>query len=772
MKVKQTSCKKDSHEKSIKTKFKVGKSVKACKTNIEDISTDDSVNQIFNDGLNFVDVADTIDFLDDDFIDLNVICYFCQNAYDSKIKLNQHIIKKHKNDVETCELCRISFIDKSSLDTHKNKHITRKQNVLKCSLCPQAFFNRPKLIYHEYNHGADRIDNGLPLENDNICSVVLPNNTNDFVDFENLFTCDLCSKSFKKLPSLNRHRLLHEKAKVANCKSAETKIIYTDPPQSLESQPVLKFLHCKYCIKLFANNETLERHVALHELNERKKKYVCKYCQKRYMMPAMLFSHFRKSHKFETPFSCLYCDKYFSRRQEFSLHIKHLHQNSGTIKFDSNYSIVYGTTFIPNDDHFQNMTFDIHNSALDSCFHETRFLDVNTDDFIDLDSSNLEEISLDTDCFNTEKNNDFDSMIANMDTNADNDNYVVFNDDILDILESAKSDELLKDNCESVIPLDEVMLPNIIKDSSNYDKINEKDISKEDGEKEGELASCEVCGVTLKKQSLKSHVSLHYNRSSQKYKCHLCSMSFRTKVKLDLHIKDHFQNDKKLCICGVKCDSSESLMKHKEQCLKTFFSFEPNIKTKPLIGNKDYDIDPLNDNNIVIFNAEENSCVILEDSVENRNYIKDSNSIKNICKSLEAASTSSNYITPTPILFRKPIEAPSPKVIIKRITQEEAALKKKIIIKATPMEEKNTFSTAESQTLPKLIISQIPAASCSTDIDSDSERILVNVNPLAHLLPTKDSSTSKKKSAKSQKLDYASIIEKSLTSILHIKRME
>lgn len=756
MKIKQTN----SGKKELKNKFSKNKPKKKTpKDDAEGKPQTDIDNQLYNE-LNFVDVGESCELLDEVYF--SVDCHFCHKDYNSKARLNQHILKKHKQQLETCDLCRVSFYNKSILGEHRSKHITRKENVYKCSLCPQAFFNRSRLIDHESKHGNDRDDNGLLLENDNIHSVVLPTHSNEYIGFENTFPCDLCSKSFKVQLSLDRHRLTHTKVKVTNCKNckeADANSTDTNVLQNHENQSILKFLHCNYCGKVFVNGESLEKHVAVHEQNEKKKKYACKYCQKRYLVPAMLFTHFRKIHKMEKPFVCLYCDQSFSKRQEFSLHIKSIHENTGNIRFDEDFSIVYGTILMPTNAQNQSIAFDINNSSLDGCFPETRFLDVNTDDFIDLDSSNLEEISLDTDCFNAEKSDEDDilNIITSMNNRLDDKNFIVFNDDILDILESAKTDDMMKENSESVIPMEEVLVPVKIKDVSKSPK-TPKDSAKSKG-KAGETIECDVCGVNLKKNSAKSHLSQHYNKTFQKFKCYLCPMHFRTKIKLDLHVKNHFVNDKKLCICGVQCDTDENMKKHRKQCFKSFLSIGGQS-----VDSEDSDMDPLNDDSIVIFDAEQSACLVLKDSTENRKYVKNARSVEAIRDSLDAIPPSSSYMQPSPLLFRRPIESPSPKVIVKRITQEEAATKRKTFIKTTLVEHNVNQSTAE------ISIYQHPAAEVSPQCTENDDRILVNVNPLAHLFPVQQNFLKKK--FKVQRLDYASIIEKSLNDILHVKKSE
>ena len=76
---------------------------------------------------------------------------------------------------------------------------------------------------------------------------------------------------------------------------------------------------CRYCGKLFKIHSQLKRHVRIHSYA---KPYSCRHCSGCFTWHHQLKTHLLKSHNEGTWFTCDICQKKFSSKQHYKVHVQ------------------------------------------------------------------------------------------------------------------------------------------------------------------------------------------------------------------------------------------------------------------------------------------------------------------------------------------------------------------------------------------------------------------------------------------------------------------
>ena len=113
-------------------------------------------------------------------------------------------------------------------------------------------------------------------------------------EYQSDLNCDICSKSFKRLDNLKRHKKIHEG----------------------------KLYDCSACPKSFSTSLGLEVHVA--GVHKERKSHKCIFCEKVFLKKHMLSTHFKTFHENQNH-NCEKCGKNFSSMPLLRNHIKNVH---------------------------------------------------------------------------------------------------------------------------------------------------------------------------------------------------------------------------------------------------------------------------------------------------------------------------------------------------------------------------------------------------------------------------------------------------------------
>jgi len=123
------------------------------------------------------------------------------------------------------------------------------------------------------------------------------------------YNCNQCSKTYKRLNYLERHRQL----------TGHRINVYSEPP-SLSQQ--LMIFECPDCSKKFTRKDVLNRHRGTH-LGLRP--FECTHCGRKFGRKHHLVRHI-KTHTGEKNYQCDQCEKRFARNESLREHIQVKHQ--------------------------------------------------------------------------------------------------------------------------------------------------------------------------------------------------------------------------------------------------------------------------------------------------------------------------------------------------------------------------------------------------------------------------------------------------------------
>ncbi|XP_028164955.1 zinc finger protein 253-like [Ostrinia furnacalis] len=204
------------------------------------------------------------------------ICPGCNTCFPSAEDLNQHTTMYYKDrrarqiplldavDCLTCLLCKKTFKNKGTLNTHLLTHTDRKRDHT-CDKCGKCFFNKQNLAGHMLLH-----------------SEVRP------------YRCEICKFAFKTPQQLRNHVGVHDGQKPFSCDQ------------------------CGRCFRL---QKQLSSHRIIHtDLLP----YVCSYCNKGFRFKTILNQHIRQ-HTGVKPYSCEICQRDFTNWPNYNKHMKRRH---------------------------------------------------------------------------------------------------------------------------------------------------------------------------------------------------------------------------------------------------------------------------------------------------------------------------------------------------------------------------------------------------------------------------------------------------------------
>nr|XP_055042144.1 zinc finger protein 521 isoform X1 [Misgurnus anguillicaudatus] len=204
-----------------------------------------------------------------------LFCPYCAHlpAFESKLKLMQHVKKMHKNvnlqeemalgmtspktnkseKIATdfiCDHCGAKYTSLDLFQTHLSSHLPK----LTCADCFKDFPNQELLNEHQVSH---------------------------FSHTSNLYTCESCSKSFTGVKDLHGHLLEMHTLALYRCSICQqvfsSKVSIQIHLASKHSNKRTTF-HCTSCEWDFEHERDLHLHVKQTHLDKQRKLYCCIFC--------------------------------------------------------------------------------------------------------------------------------------------------------------------------------------------------------------------------------------------------------------------------------------------------------------------------------------------------------------------------------------------------------------------------------------------------------------------------------------------------------------
>lgn len=90
-------------------------------------------------------------------------CEYCNDSFETKSELNNHVMNLHKNELRTydCDQCSLNFPLESMLKSHSVTHYPKnvkggRDRKHRCEGCPMTFFNIYHLKRHMRTHTGER----------------------------------------------------------------------------------------------------------------------------------------------------------------------------------------------------------------------------------------------------------------------------------------------------------------------------------------------------------------------------------------------------------------------------------------------------------------------------------------------------------------------------------------------------------------------------------------------------------------------------------------
>ncbi|XP_069358634.1 zinc finger protein 271-like isoform X4 [Maniola hyperantus] len=245
-------------------------------------------------------------------------CQICGKKYTRKEHLVNHM-RSHTNDTPfRCELCGKSFTRKEHFTNHILWHTGETPH--RCDFCSKTFTRKEHLLNHVRQH------TGESPHRCNFCSKSftrrehLVNHVRQHTG-ETPFQCGYCPKAFTRKDHLVNHVRQHTGESPHKCSYCTKSFTRKEHLTNHVRQHTGESPHrCTYCSKSFTRKEHLTNHIRQHTGETPHK---CTYCPRAFSRKEHLNQHIRQ-HTGDTPHTCTYCSKSFTRKEHLVTHVRYV----------------------------------------------------------------------------------------------------------------------------------------------------------------------------------------------------------------------------------------------------------------------------------------------------------------------------------------------------------------------------------------------------------------------------------------------------------------
>jgi KRAB domain-containing zinc finger protein len=271
-------------------------------------------------------------------------CVVCRKEFKKEANHDRHMVCH--SDKFQCQMCKKAFGRKLDLEMHeivcRGRISVQEKGFVKCTVCDNEFFNVNEFFKHSLEHTTPYKCGSCqrPYRSMHALEEHTKTCTGEWSDT----TCKICGKVFRNIRYLERHKILHTKAKFQcehchklfhrkdyygyhTCKRADGMVVRVKHShtgqQTLGDEEVQPHL-CPTCGKSYVSVGNLNKHMKRHG----EKQCQCPTCGKKFHLVASLKEHMRYVHTKKLDFQCPHCGKMLKSKNTVQAHIKYFHQEN------------------------------------------------------------------------------------------------------------------------------------------------------------------------------------------------------------------------------------------------------------------------------------------------------------------------------------------------------------------------------------------------------------------------------------------------------------
>ncbi|KAJ8042337.1 Zinc finger protein 91 [Holothuria leucospilota] len=235
-----------------------------------------------------------------------------------------------------CNVCFMTFTQRTSWQIHKRKHTKGNQHL--CGICDMAFVSKLQFLEHqrknhskvEYDHPEENFNSGNNAEHPTsvfeeefpappeLSPESLPHTQGESaLGEQDVYACVYCSKTFNNFHLLRTHQEHLHDLKVFVCPRCNQSFgDRLDLQTHMSVHAEEKLYRCGVCKRSFVQEDNYQKHMKHHQKDKRHK---CQYCEKTFERNSYRLQH-ERTHTGERPFSCRFCSKTFAQRNSMQRH--------------------------------------------------------------------------------------------------------------------------------------------------------------------------------------------------------------------------------------------------------------------------------------------------------------------------------------------------------------------------------------------------------------------------------------------------------------------